>query len=366
MENNISIFKKYNLNGPVNIIRLTNNNKILYIFGDYHPYVNECPFNDDIESIDIDKFLFKFIKNYKDNKEKKEIDFFIEDGFTNKFSHKLYRYRNINAYYIVNVRKLYESLTKELNNKRIINDKYKYFRFHYSDIRDKIFFYSVLFYLIDTINYDYKQFNMELYSFLISFKSLLYLIKLFKKKFNKKIILVFFDNFSNPELKKNFLNIINLIVLSNINILIKYIKKIIKILKKYDITRVNNLDEKIKKKIGSLISKIYDQILYSNLVITDLYFIKRFLDKEYIKTAVIYTGLHHFNNIVYILLKFFNFQITHCFKYNENIFYNKKYSFDDIHLLEIKKFEYIQILDKFFASDTEQCSNLFNFPENFN
>ena len=61
----MELTKKYLINGPNNIVRLTDGNKILYIFGDYHYNVqnqNECPIDDKHDSIDIDKLLFKFMK----------------------------------------------------------------------------------------------------------------------------------------------------------------------------------------------------------------------------------------------------------------------------------------------------------------
>ena len=38
---NQSITQRYNINGPVNIIRLTNNDKLVYIFGDHHIPITE-------------------------------------------------------------------------------------------------------------------------------------------------------------------------------------------------------------------------------------------------------------------------------------------------------------------------------------
>ena len=94
------------------------------------------------------------------------------------------------------------------------------------------------------------------------------------------------------------------------------------------------------------------------LPITDLNFIRRFLDKDYIKNTIIYTGLTHLSDITYILIKYFNFKLTNIF-YNE---FNINYSTEN--------FEYINKLQyKLFNVDEKQqiiqCSNLFNFPHNF-
>jgi hypothetical protein len=74
------------INGPNNVVRLSNSEKVLYIFGDYHFDVNrqyECALNDKYDSIDIDKLLFKFMKEEKI----KEFDLFIESEFNNLFQY---------------------------------------------------------------------------------------------------------------------------------------------------------------------------------------------------------------------------------------------------------------------------------------
>ena len=71
----MDITKKYNINGPVNIIRLTNGDKIVYIFGDLHNDITiqtQCGYNPEIDNIDVDKLLFKI---FKKNQER-QFDFF--------------------------------------------------------------------------------------------------------------------------------------------------------------------------------------------------------------------------------------------------------------------------------------------------
>jgi hypothetical protein len=95
-----------------------------------------------------------------------------------------------------------------------------------------------------------------------------------------------------------------------------------------------------------------------------MYFIRRFLDKEYIKTGIIYTGGLHLCDIVYILTKYFNFQLT-------NIYYHHKtFRLGKIKKLSIKNLEYLKILANNLLTYDEnleatQCVNLFNFPANF-
>ena len=63
MEKNIT--KKYLINGPTNVIRLKNGDKIIYIFGEYHVKYHLCSYNDKYNIIDIDNFLLEFMKSEK-------------------------------------------------------------------------------------------------------------------------------------------------------------------------------------------------------------------------------------------------------------------------------------------------------------
>ena len=50
-----------NISGPLNIIRLEKNKKVIYLLGDYHlniDFQNEC---EDYDSISIEKFIYKFL-----------------------------------------------------------------------------------------------------------------------------------------------------------------------------------------------------------------------------------------------------------------------------------------------------------------
>ena len=81
----------YDINGPINFFRLEHDKKVIYIFFDLwvdYNYLTDCslisnPLN---KSIDIDKFLIKFLNNTDE-----DIDFFIqaykkqtEQSITNK------------------------------------------------------------------------------------------------------------------------------------------------------------------------------------------------------------------------------------------------------------------------------------------
>jgi hypothetical protein len=98
------------------------------------------------------------------------------------------------------------------------------------------------------------------------------------------------------------------------------------------------------------------------LVVTDLNFLRRFLDKDYIKNTIIYTGIDHLSDIIYILIKYFDFKLT-------NIYYhNKEIKIEDIN--GIQNFDYITELNNIIWNKDKlhnliQCSNLIDFPVNF-
>jgi len=90
----------------------------------------------------------------------------------------------------------------------------------------------------------------------------------------------------------------------------------------------------------------------------DIYFLRRFLDKDYINTVVAYTGALHSSNYIRILLQKFNFKITHISnsngmtipQLNDAVLKTK-------HLAEV---EYLLYPETF-----GQCSDMTTFPPNF-
>jgi hypothetical protein len=92
--------------------------------------------------------------------------------------------------------------------------------------------------------------------------------------------------------------------------------------------------------------------------IMDLFLLRRFLDKEYITNTITYTGAGHSVNLIRLLVKYFDFNITNC-SYIKN---------DDIPttlniINESKRKE--ELYDLFLSPVLLQCSDLGNFPELF-
>jgi len=89
----------------------------------------------------------------------------------------------------------------------------------------------------------------------------------------------------------------------------------------------------------------------------DIFFLRRFLDKDYITNAISYTGAYHSTNYIYILTQQFGFKITHA-SYAQ---YDISTLNDKIKGMELgNDFRFI-----FFPPELQQCSNLEGFPDNF-
>jgi hypothetical protein len=89
----------------------------------------------------------------------------------------------------------------------------------------------------------------------------------------------------------------------------------------------------------------------------DYYFLRRFLDKDYITNAITYTGSAHSEVYIKILSKDFGFKITH-------VSYSKISNIDDLNK-EILKMDISDMGEIFYPPIRSQCSDLTKFPENF-
>jgi uncharacterized protein YnzC (UPF0291/DUF896 family) len=116
------------------------------------------------------------------------------------------------------------------------------------------------------------------------------------------------------------------------------------------------LINKILCQIDHKYAKIFNEKTQFLFLITDLYLLRKFLDKNYIDHAIVYTGMDHTENYVYTLVKEFGFKITH-FDYlklgaekTNQIIHEK--TLDEMHEILLKP-------------ELKQCSNMTNFPELF-
>lgn len=393
--NKTNITKKYYINGPESVFRLegiiNGINKIIYIFGEYHSEYTEC--EDYNNSIDIDRFFIKIFKKNLIKDKNKIFDFFVEMYNEDRNMDLKIKY----SMHIAKIRKLVTYNTKIINDKVQINKDLSNIRSHFFDIRIIFEKYGLDLNDIEKLLYKYCNYdNIDKLNYLIQ------QLDIFKKRI---VYFIFGENIFDKDLNIIISNIINknlLKILDKYNnkdiqeiiktLFIKYMKNFIIIIDnidKFKISILKILDEinikdftKLKSNeyydyiniinynIKVNIENILDLYTTTKACITDLYLIRRILDKDYINNIIIYSGDLHNRHIRSILLKYFNFEITHC-----NINYK---DFDMLKHIEneneiIKKYD--DILDIEYQltilsnrlsinSDIKQCINLFEFPDN--
>ena len=166
----------------------------------------------------------------------------------------------------------------------------------------------------------------------------------------------------NKNFKKIMNHIYQTLILDNLENIIKFIKDII--------YRCDySIDNKSTDSLNRDIQYLFNMNIHFYVALTDLYFIRRFLDKNYIKNSILYTGSSHLYNITFILVKYFDFKVTNVYYHNPKFDIMKK-----IPNLPIKFLDYINILDnnmtqtygtKKLNGVLYQCTNLIDFPPNF-
>lgn len=89
----------------------------------------------------------------------------------------------------------------------------------------------------------------------------------------------------------------------------------------------------------------------------DIFFLKRFLDKEYIVNAISYINAIHSHIYIEILVKYFDFKITH-------FAYSKINDLDKL-TQDVKNRNVLEMGELFYPSIISQCSDITHFPKNF-
>jgi hypothetical protein len=393
---------KKEINGPINIARLegvvNGIKKIIYLFMDRHEPEEEQTKCDSDDALEIGEYFKKSFSRLEN--EHRMYDFFLEIplSFYSVDLDKL----NMRHRYIDNLMKHFKKWSMS---------GLKNIRLHYLDVRDRIN------YFFEYIDGGYKYWMYESYenhtkesinksvSYLLFIKSEINFInenlKLYSygqndpddKKINmfkelpdySQNELIFSDKFKNDLryeskyiIKKlltkykhnNIKTILNKLVTDNIiphlDFLIQKLDETYKQITNdlnnqfngIEIIDDNNILNEIYLKIIPLIGDCRDSMVF----VMDLYFMRRFLDKDYITNGISYTGVTHSLNYIYFLVKLFDFKITHVshavtnnmeelnntIKKYKNIFNVEKTSIPDIFLSNI------------------QCSNISDFPDNFN
>ncbi len=382
------------INGPLNVIRLegeiNNIKKVLYIFLDLHMEVRNQTKCEDYLSEDVTKYVKEeMIKFSKDNKDKdKYLDFFME--------HRLDTDENMIMDYVYYKDKYIDEMQKFfLQNFRKDSKEFKNVRFHYADIRNSkiLFDYEKIDDILTNYNCDtYRKENvnviLKIYDATLKYLDGIRLYFTGRIKTNKEVkhtldtpynkIQDLLYKYNNKDVKTKISALIEL-YLSESNKLTKMIVDNKKLILNHEEKCNNYFNEKgyrkkTKDEMGHATyffndndilanfkknhNQIFDKRMIVYALLMDMYFLRRFCDKDYITNGIFYGGSAHCSIYINFLIKFFDFKITHA-----------SYLSMDLEKINKKLGEKLYVVDElnelFFPEILLQCSNINKFPEKF-
>lgn len=299
------------INGPVNIVQLQNDNKNITIMFDFHINIQEETICDDHTTLDVHQYLANLFETSK-----KEYDLFYEESYAS--DRETFNRRTIYLRSVSRLKKL---------------AKLKRTRFHHFDMRflfgqlesmpcencgDKILLfrrairYFVKLYntLFENDKFQKKKFKQDKTLSYRKFKTkqLAYLFHKLLTKWQNKHIQELLVNYINNDIKSEFIQLLDIA------------QKISKLIPNdyqnlyYDVRadRLDTIYEYVTKSKNFV--ELYDEFFYQmNLIlfpkIIDLFLVRRFLDKSYIKDAIVYCGGYHSCHILFVLIKHFGYNI---------------------------------------------------------
>lgn len=408
------------INGPINVVRLegeiNNVKKVVYFFLDYVVDLSKQTECDNIYSKDIQYYLAENFKQLSHN-EKKMYDFFLQirpsnlsynDVPTSSSIHNT----NPRVNYVIEVIRLFNKIFKydDSSNKVLTSEYFKNVRLHYMDIRDYLENY-VAYYLSSVVEgtfrllsdntIDYSEFDYYskllsdiknncqiIYDILSSYQKSKIIpvkkIEVIKVRSNQPHI---FDNinyfinkiynqYQNENVKTVMIDELNDII----KLLLQFIEKCDKLINEY-IQSISDIGKRMFRLIKSDFTGDYDyfpdSIYKRNLLthlyvssqkleynylhifvkLTNIFFIRRFLDKSYITNAIVY--MNACNSIISMdmLIKVFKFKITHAA-------YAK---ISDISKLndQVIELSVNKLSEVFIPPLLSQCSDVSKFPKEF-
>lgn len=406
------------VNGPVNAVRLEGEihgiSKVIYMFMDEHVGVKSQTECQNVFAENINTFL---AKNFHalNSKSERIIDFFLEiypteigdyndpDNLSDLHTDKVDRYIDEVAKFFVKIFKF-----NPKTNRVMTNPVFKNVRLHYLDIRD--YYKSVV--NDNVLQMEQLAFAMNK-AFRFSEEKMEKIIKLLDKTIahidltidvlsekttrkpkTSKIIRESVPTVERQALKYIAHKIRHVYKYSDIqqkmqklvensvkNFMktrencIKMRKDFVEYMTTFDMARDNLVaddaashkytvglsEERVRKIVADIFNRIEfmvnEQFIEYFARLTDIYFLRRFLDKDYITNAVTYTGTFHSIEYIERLCQMFDFRVTHAsYSRIKNMTSLTNY---------VKRHDSGEIFATFASDSHIQCSDLTDFPENF-
>jgi len=394
------------VSGPINMVRMEGSidgvKKIVYLMFDIHMELWEQSKCDDIDSLSIAQYLLNGFKN--SNEKDVKYDFMLEH-FPNALPLYL---NNRSKMYLKEARELFSKLFEYDHKKNTVlgSKKFPNMRFHYLDIRtylnfnlDFLLFSSPLEYTnslreiapqdIDKIiKMVDDHYNVLMFSYDVLYNKIKYdkptkpLVLDDSSKIREYTLLEFqlivhhllnkIRNCKNEKVKKGLNKIIDGELKDKFREISDIHKKFIDYLTKarkvvdfswnelvekdgeWNYYFMKNDEKEILAETKKMVHDIWKKAFIVNVLIVDLYLLRRLLDKDYITNSVVYTGAFHSTNYIKILAGQFNFKVTHA-SYS-------KYNIDKVNEM-IKKGK--NLGEIFYPPYLAQCINVGSFPELF-
>ena len=325
--------KHYLINGPVNVVRLEKDNRILYIFGDIHKELHEqnvCdPIGTDKEAIDLDKLLIKVIKQNPNVK----FNLYLEVDDMKMVDSTL----NYSSMYIEQIRKL---------------GKYKFSNFKSQVVDNRYKILNKNDYLLNSL---YDDNNLPTYYYPINFNIIRAVLN-FLTQHELIINMILKKISSKPIYQKHAVAIED--VATFLKSLVSKISKIVDKMKSNMISHTEG--QMITMELCSACFNIKLMLQLTFASVQDSNMINT-LEKQKESVNYYYCGLYHMVNTTHVLVNEFGYKITHLLYGNKDeiepqlkklkVDYSLETTNTVRHLFDINK-------------TVIQCINLESFPDN--
>jgi hypothetical protein len=391
------------VNGPINTLRMEGEiygiKKVLYLFFDIHKdqiHQTRCK---GLDSIDINKFIIREFRNaYKENPDKM-FDFFLEVMPTDLNSYSQEEHKMI---YLEEARHVFS--VEHTNKTKIL----KNVRYHYIDMRTFTYedMYGQTYRLINQMGYgnsvtqaDYDAFMESIDKIIVELRyghDLLFTnisvgrtpsnqpnnLHMQAEKIVMKAIEKINKKYNHTDLPDKFKDL-RTVIKDSYDTSLTYLSEIKDIMVKYKSVLLMTdmeknewiINERFKayrygpdhtvirtllNDMNGILDRSYSLAIQGYSGIVDLFFLRRFLDKDYVQNGVVYTGAAHSDTYVLTLIKYFGFRVTNASYIDPN------YTVDTANKAIAKGDYYDDVANDILTPPKlHQCSNVTHFPKNF-